>query len=386
MTTKNRLFAVMATSFVLLGMPIAAMGVAWPSAAEDLGRTIGELGLVTFSYGAGYTVSTLVSGELTRRFTTGPLLVVAAFAAAGSLVVLTLTSIWAPFLGAMFLLGVAGGLLDSGVNAYVAVHRGARSMGIIHTGFGLGSAIGPLFVTVLLAAGLSWRIAFASLATADLLLAVAFVTTVGALDRTNRRSGDRPTVDGKGVILGLSVTVFFLYAGVAAGTGAWAFSLLTEGRGISTGIAGLAVAGYWGAMTVSRLALGILGDRIDPRRALTVSGTATVASLLVLWIASPPWLGLVALIFSGFAHGSVFPLEMLLTARRFGATYTPWAVGYEIAGANIGVAVVSGGIGLLVSRWDIAVVAPVLFLVSVMLLAAIEALRFRSAAQPIASI
>ncbi len=386
MTTKNRLFAVMATSFVLLGMPMAAMGVAWPSAADDLGRTIGELGLVTFSYGAGYTLSTLVSGELTRRFTTGPLLVVAAFAAAGSLAVLTLTSIWAPFLGAMFLLGIAGGLLDSGVNAYVAVHRGARSMGIIHTGFGLGSAIGPLFVTALLAAGLSWRIAFASLATADLLLAVAFVTTVGALDRTNRRSGDRPTVDGKGVILGLSVTVFFLYAGVAAGTGAWAFSLLTEGRGISTGIAGLAVAGYWGAMTVSRVALGILGDRIDPRRALTASGTATVASLLVLWIALPPWLGIVALIFSGFAHGSVFPLEMLLTARRFGATYTPWAVGYEIAGANIGVAVVSGGIGLLVSRWDIAAVAPVLFFVSVMLLASIEALRIRSAAQPTAPI
>lgn len=139
-------------------------------------------------------------------------------------------------------------------------------------------------------------------------------------------------------------------------------------------------------MTVSRVALGILGDRIDPRRALTASGTATVVSLLVLWIASPPWLGLVALIFSGFAHGSVFPLEMLLTARRFGATYTPWAVGYEIAGANIGVAVVSGGIGILVSRWDIAAVAPVLFFVSVMLLAAIEALRIRSAAQPIASI
>lgn len=376
----------MATSFVLLGMPIAAMGVAWPSVAEDLGRTIGELGLVTFSYGAGYTVSTLVSGELTRRFSTGPLLVVAAFAAAGSLAVLTLTSIWAPFLGAMFLLGVAGGLLDAGVNAYVAVHRGARSMGIIHTGFGLGSAIGPVFVTVLLAVGLSWRIAFASLATADLLLAVAFVTTVGALDRANRRSEDRPTVDGKGVILGLSVTVFFLYAGVAAGTGAWAFSLLTEGRGISTGIAGLAVAGYWGAMTVSRVALGILGDRIDPRRALTVSGTATVVSLLVLWVALPPWLGLVALIFSGFAHGSVFPLEMLLTARRFGATYTPWAVGYEIAGANVGVAVVSGSIGLLVSLWDIAAVAPVLFFVAVLLLAAIEALRIRSAAQPIASI
>ncbi len=378
MTPKNRLFAVMATSFLLLGMPMAAMGVAWPSAAEDLGRTLGELGLVTFAYGAGYTLSTLVSGELPRRFTTGPLLVTAAFAAAGSLVALTLTSIWVAFLLAAFLLGVAGGLLDSGVNAYVAVHRGARSMGIIHTGFGIGSAMGPLFVTVLLAVGASWKIAFASLAAADFLLAVAFVVTVGA-----RQSGQRPTVDGKGVVLGLSLAVFFLYAGVAAGTGAWSFSLLTEGRGISAAVAGLAVAGYWGGMTVSRAALGILGDRIDPRRTLTASGVATVISLLVLWIAPTPWLGIAALIFSGFAHGSVFPLEMILTARRFGATYTPWAVGYEIAGANVGVAVVSGAIGLLVSRWDISVVAPVLFFVAVMLLVAIEALRMRSAALPV---
>jgi fucose permease len=378
-TPKNRLFAVMATSFLLLGMPMAAMGVAWPSAAEDLGRALGELGLVTFAYGAGYTLSTLVSGELTRRFTTGPLLVTAAFVAAGSLVALTLTSIWLAFLLAAFLLGIAGGLLDSGVNAYVAVHRGARSMGIIHTGFGIGSAIGPLLVTVLLAVGASWKIAFASLAAADFLLAVAFVVTVGALDQTERQSGQRPTVDGKGVVLGLSVAVFFLYAGVAAGTGAWSFSLLTEGRGISAAVAGLAVAGYWGGMTVSRVALGILGDRIDPRRTLTASGVATVISLLVLWIAPTPWLGIVALIFSGFAHGSIFPLEMILTARRFGATYTPWAVGYEIAGANVGVAVVSGAMGLLVSRWDISIVAPVLFSIAVMLLVAIEALRMRSA-------
>ena len=385
MTTKNRLFAVMATSFVLLAMPMAAMGVAWPSAAEDLGRTIGELGLVTFAYGAGYTLSTLASGELTRRFTTGPLLVVAAFAAAGSLAALTLTSVWALFLAAMLLLGIAGGLLDSGVNAYVAVHRGARSMGIIHTGFGIGSAVGPLFVTALIAAGLSWRVAFSSLAAADLFLAVAFLVTIGALDSTNRRHGERPTVDGKGVVLGLSVTVFFLYAGVAAGTGAWAFSLLTEGRGISTAVAGLAVAGYWGVMTVSRITLGVLGDRIDPRRALTASGVATVMSLLVLWLASPSWVGVVALIFSGFAHGSVFPLEMLLTARRFGPVYTPWAVGYEIAGANVGVAVVAGSIGLLVTRWDISIVAPVLFAVAVMLLVSIEALRVRSAVLPVAS-
>ena len=376
----------MATSFFLLGMPIAAMGVAWPSVVDDLGRTLGELGLVTFAYGAGYTISTLASGDLTRRFTTGPLLVVAAFSAAGSLAALALTSTWMMFLAATLLLGVAGGLLDSGGNAYVAVHRGARSMGVIHTGYGIGSAIGPLFLTALLTAGASWRIAFGTLAAADLLLAVAFVATVGALDRVGSRSERRPSAEGKRIVFALSVTVFFLYAGVAAGTGAWAFILLTEGRGIGTAVAGIAVAAFWGGMTVSRLTLGILGDRIDPDRVLTASGFATVISLFVLWFAPTPWIGIVALVGSGIAHGSVFPLEMILTARRFGAAYTPWAVGYEIAAANVGVALVAGGIGLLVGRWDAAIVAPALFIIAILLLAAIEALRIRSTARSVARI
>lgn len=376
----------MATSFVLLGMPMAAMGVAWPSVANDLGRTLGELGLVTFSYGAGYTISTLVSGELTRRFSTGPLLVVAAFAAAAGLAAIGLSSVWTVFLIAAFLLGTAGGFSDSGVNAYVAVYRGARSMGVIHAGFGIGAAIGPLLVTALLALGISWRVAFGTLAVADLLLAGAFLLTIGVIERSGGRSGSRPSVDGKGLVLALSVALFFLYAGVAAGTGAWGYSFLTEGRGIGTAVAGITVAAYWGGMTVTRIGLGILGDRVDPDRVLTASGIATVASLLVLWLVSSPWIAIVALVGSGIAHGAVFPLEMILTARRFGSAYTPWAVGYEIAGANVGVALVSGAIGLLVGRWDVTVVAPALCITAVLLLAAIEALRIRSADRPVARV
>ena len=373
----------MVSSFVVLGMPIAAMGVAWPSVADDLGRTIGELGLVTFAYGAGYTISTLVSGDLTRRFTTGLVLAVAAFTAAGSLAGLALTSTWMMVLIATFLLGIAGGLIDAGVNAYVAVHRGARSMGVIHAGFGIGSSISPLFMTALLAVGASWRVAFATLAVADLLLVFGFLVTASATGRVANRADRRPAIGERRTIVALSISVFFFYAGVAAGTGAWAFSLLTEGRGIATAVAGFAVAAYWGGLTVSRIALGVLGDRIDPDRALTASGIATVISLLVLWFAPTPWIGIVALVASGVAHGAVFPLEMLLTARRFGAEYTPWAVGYEIAGANVGVALLSGGIGLLVGRWDVGVVAPALVVIALLLLASIEMLRIRSAAQPV---
>jgi len=371
----------MAASFVLLGMPMAAMGVAWPTAADDLGRALADLGFITFAYGAGYTVSTLASGELTRRFSTGPILVFAALAAASSLAVYAVSSAWILFLVAGFMVGLAGGLMDAGVNAYVAVHRGARSMGIVHTGFGIGSTLGPLFVTFLLAAGVSWRIAFGTLAVAELILAFAFMATVRAIESNPGETRRRPSVGNNGTVLALSVAVFFLYAGVAAGTGAWAFSLLTEGREISTGVAGVAVAAYWGGITVARVALGVVGNRINPNRVLSISGFGTVASLLLLWAAPTPWLGIVGLVASGLAHGSVFPLEMLLTPRRFGAPFTPWAVGYEIAAANVGIAVLSGTIGLLVGRWGISVVAPALVIIAMMFWAAVETLRVRSASR-----
>jgi fucose permease len=371
----------MAASFVLLGMPMAAMGVAWPTAADDLGRALADLGFITFAYGAGYTVSTLASGELTRRFSTGPILVFAALAATLSLAVFAVSSAWIPFLLAGFMVGLAGGLMDAGVNAYVAVHRGARSMGIVHTGFGIGSTLGPLFVTFLLAVGVSWRIAFGTLAVAELILALAFMATVRAIESNPGETRRRPSLGNNGTVLVLSLAVFFFYAGVAAGTGAWAFSLLTEGREISTGVAGVAVAAYWGGITVARVALGVVGNRMNPNRVLSISGFGTVASLLLLWAAPTPWLGIVGLVASGLAHGSVFPLEMLLTPRRFGAPFTPWAVGYEIAAANVGIAVLSGTIGLLVGRWGISIVAPALVIIAMMFWAAVETLRVQSASR-----
>lgn len=374
----------MTASFVLLGMPMAAMGVAWPTAANDLGRTLADLGLITFAYGAGYTVSTLASGELTRRFSTGPLLVAASIAAAVSLAILATSSAWIPFLTAGFTVGLAGGLLDAGVNAYVAVHRGARAMGIIHTGFGVGATLGPLLVTVLISLGWSWRVAFGVLGAAEIVLAIAFIATVSAIEANPRESGSRPSVGDNGIVLVLSLAVFFLYAGIAAGTGAWSYSLLTEGRGINTGVAGVAVAAYWGGVTAGRVALGVFGNRIEPNRVLTMSALGTVGSLGLLWIAPTPWLGIVGLVASGLSHGFVFPLEVLLTPRRFGAGFTPWAVGYEIAAANVGVAVLSGAIGLLVGAMGIGIVAPALFGLALLLWVAIELLRVRSM-QPVAA-
>ena len=250
-------------------------------------------------------------------------------------------------------------------------------MGILHAGYGVGSTLGPLLVTAVLAAGWSWRVAFGILAVADIALAVALLVSLRLFEPITVASV-RHGAPGKGRLVGLSVAVFFLYAGVSAGTGVWAFSLLTEGRGFSEGTAGLAVTAYWAGLTASRLLLGLIGNRIDPNRVLTISAAATLGGLVMFWLAPTPWLGVGGLVFVGFTQGPIFPLEILLTADRFGAGYTPWVVGYEVAAANIGLAVVPAIIAAAVAVSGLGAVAPALTVCGVGLVIVIEALRRES--------
>lgn len=360
-STKTRVLAMGVGAFIVLAMPKAALGVAWPSIADDLERSLADLGLVLAAYVAGYFVSTLANGELTRRFGSGGLLTGAAAVGTLSLVGITIAPAWGMFLVATLLLGVAGGLIDAGVNAHIAVGYGARAMGFLHSGFGVGSVLGPLLLTALLALGISWRAGFAAVAVLQITIALGF-----ALDRrqwdSNRpvpgRGAQRP--EGRGSTVALSLLAFALYAGIEVGAGEWSFSLLTEQRGISDTTAGLAVAAFWAGLTVSRLVLGLLGDGGRPNTVLGMSALGALGGLVLLWWNPTVWLGTIGLVVTGIALGPYFPLQMLLTPARFGPAFTPWMAGYQIAAASAGAALIPGGIGILVAAVGLEAVAPVL--------------------------
>lgn len=380
MTRNNRVFLILAFGFVLLGMGLTVTGVAWPSIAKAFDRSLAELGYVTLLFGGGYTASTLLAGWFSARAGIRRLLIAAAMTAALTLAVLAASSTWAVFLIAAGLLGAAGGLTDAATNTYIAIRRGARAMGFIHGAFGVGAIAGPLFVAALLQAGLSWRAAFAALAVAHgVYLSVLWLF---AHDVDVRNEAPRPEHLTVGRLVSStlvwSLTVFFVYIGLAGAAGVWAFTLLTEERGIAEGLGGLVVAAYWGGFTASRFLIGLVGERVHPNTILRWSAAATAAGFAVFWWNPTTWFGIGALVFTGFAHGPIFPLEMLLTPRRFGAALTATVVGFEIAAGNIGGAVVPGVIGFAVDRAGLAVIPPLLFVNALVLWAAIEALRISS--------
>lgn len=318
-------------------------------------------------------MSTATSGAAAISLGTGRLLTVAVWVASVALAGYAATPTIGLLLGAAAMLGFASGYFDAGINTHVALRHGARAMGAIHAGYGIGATLGPLLMTGLLNTDQSWRWGFWLLAAFQVVVAVLFVSNEdGWTSSPPRQDTGRRRLPP---VAWWALLVFALYAAVEIGLGQWAFTLLTEGRNMSDSVGGLAVTGLYGGMTAARLLLGGYGHRLSPVALSTAGTVVALAGVAALWWAPTGWIAVAATVVTGFALGPIFPLQTMLTPRRVGAAGTATLVGYQIAAASVGAIAVPGAIGLLVDRYEVAVIAPALTAAAALLVVADLMLR-----------
>ena len=226
------------------------------------------------------------------------------------------------------LAGAGAGGMDAGFNAAVALRNDARLMGLLHAGYGVGAAIGPVVAGVALASGAGWRPAYALFAAASLLLALAL---------RGRAMGEAPPQVAMGSPRGLLLPclTFFVYVSLEVTVGQWAFTSLTEHRGMGALAASVWVGVYWVGLTAGRFWLGITGHRVADRApARPERGRASPAARCCCgWAVRSPRSGLLV---AGLALSVVFPLLMLLTPERVGSERATAAVGWQAAAAGRG--------------------------------------------------
>jgi fucose permease len=295
----------------------------------DLGRPLADLGTFLAVASAGYLAVAVSTGRLARRWAIEGLVLRATVSSAVGLALIAVGPAWPVVLVGSLLVGIGAGGMDTGFNAAVALRQDGRLMGLLHAGYGVGAAIGPLVVGAFLATGHGWRPAYACFAVASLLLVVVLA---------GRSLGEAPPQEATGSIRGmvLPCLAFFVYVSLEVTVGQWAFTSLTEHRGLSDLVASAFVALYWVGLTAGRLWLGLRGHRIAVDRVLFGAVVGAIAAALVLWLGGP--IAPLGLVVAGLALSVVFPLLMLVTPLRVGAERAAAAVGWQTAAASVGAA------------------------------------------------
>ncbi len=161
--------------------------------------------------------------------------------------------------------------------------------------------------------------------------------------------------------------VFFVYTGIEGAAGQWAYTLLTEARGLAPAAAGVAASCYWGSLFVGRLAFGALAHHVAPRTLLRATiGAAPVAAAGVALSRSAP-LGFASLFALGLVLAPIFPLLISETPGRVGPRHAAHAIGFQISAATLGAGVLPAAIGLAMSHLGLEALGPSLLGLSILL-------------------
>jgi fucose permease len=355
-------------AFVALGMPDGLLGVAWPSIRTGFSIPLDSLGFLLFAGVTGYTTSSFLSGTLIAKMGLGRLLALSCALTGSALVGYTLVPSW----WMMVLLGVVAGLgagaIDAGLNTYVASNFGEGLMQWLHASYGIGITLGPIIMTMALTALNSWRVGYRIVGGFQFLMATSFVLTLSlwkTREEAPKESGQEKRLTEYKTPLGetmrqpkvwLSALLFFIYVGTEISLGTWAYSLLTESRGIAAQTAGFWTGSFWATFTIGRILAGLFAKRVGSKT--LVQGGVALAFLgatLLLWNPSPT-VNLVAVAIMGFAIAPVFPAMMSGTSQRVGANFAANTIGMQMAASGLGGAAIPGLVGVLARQVSLEIV------------------------------
>lgn len=354
-------------AFIALGLPDGLLGVAWPSMRASFLQPLDALGMLMITGTIGYLTSSFMSGKLITQFGVGKLLAASCALTGLVLIGYTMAPAWWVMVALGTFAGLGAGAIDAGLNTYIATNFGDRPMQWLHASYGVGITLGPIIMTAGLRYMDTWRSGYVVVGAGQLILAVCFLLTISLWHRPSNLSGgvEKPQItDVKTPFssslrewrVWLSVILFWFYTGAEVTLGSWAYSLLTEGRGIDPQTAGIWAGSFWGTFMVGRILAGIITKRVGGHRLLVISMSGgLLGAFLLLWNPADI-VSLIGVVLFAFSLAPIFPGLISGTRTRVGERHAVNTIGMQMGAAGFGAAVLPALGGVLARRISLEII------------------------------
>lgn len=352
----------------LFAMVLTILSPLLTEIAKTYSLSMAQTGVIFTANFIGFVLFILIGGILADRLGKRLIMAISLAGFALSMLLLPLASNFYTALIMIISIGGFGGSIQSTVSALIAdvnTDNPSFYLNSAQVFFGLGAIIGPMGAGILLTAGFSWQVCYFILGGLALVVTAGFVMIklppVSKSEKITWTSFTKLAVDPKLLIVCLCM---FLYTGSEVGGWGWMSAFLKQNLKFTATKSSIAIALFWGGMTIGRFICGRLSLRYNIRNIIIgLAFSSTVVTVLSGFVVSE-FVVLANIVAMGFAYSSLWPMiasyggnyhqeysgtvyALLVSSGGVGAMIIPFIMGVLAQNINIRMAMISPGIAFL---------------------------------------
>jgi FHS family Na+ dependent glucose MFS transporter 1 len=349
---------------ICLGAATAVLGPTLQGLSKNTASSLAQISSLFLLSSFGYLLGSLVAGRVYDHVRGHSIISLVCLILAAMLAVIPLVGRLVFLQILFFILGIAQGSLDVGLNTLIVWLHGDRAppfMNGLHASYGIGTTLAPLITVAVLGSTGSLKSIYWSLA----ILVVPVILFV-PFSRSPSHIQSRQTIESRPVVpalVFLAALVFFTFTGAELGFGGWIYTFTTSQTYGNPTLAASLNASFWAAITAGRLIAIPLAMKLKPVKILWLNFCGMILSLLILVLFSQNilylWLGTIG---TGLFMASTFPTllndaqsrmhmsgkitSIFFAGSSLGSMTVPWLMGQLIIpyGATATMIVVLGSV------------------------------------------
>lgn len=373
-------------AFISLGLPDSMIGASWPAMQPEYAVPYSYAGILSITGFAFTILSSFFSVKVIRRFGTGRVMIASVLLTAIALFGISSAPSFYLAIAFCIPLGLGGGCVDAGLNAFVAEHYKSRHMSWLHCFWGVGAMIGPAIMSRSIQAE-GWRSGFFAVSSLQFALCIILLFSLPLWKRVAANSGDVPTeqdgepqpTDDKGMFYVLRIKgvksvlfSFLFYCAAEATMGLWGASFMTTVKGASPAEAAQWVSFFFLGITIGRFVTGFATIKLRNTALIRLGEGIILAGILLVLLPLPVVVNAVGFILIGLGCAPIFPCMLHETPARFGKQNARVIMSFQLSFSYIGCTVMPPLFGVLAQNTTFLTFAPYLLICILLLIVCTE--------------